>query len=96
MDKGWLGRGTYSTSSQDLAQEYAQQKRGSGGQNVMPLYVAVRNPCVATNAPKLKLKNASQAQIDSYTQQLKDAGYDGVAMAFDDGHSVSQRLNAWS
>jgi hypothetical protein len=85
-DKGWLGRGVYATNSADLADLYAEQKRGSGNQNVMPLYMAVRNPYVTTNALKIRLKNASQAQIDSYTQQLKDAGHDGVVMAFEDGH----------
>jgi hypothetical protein len=52
----------------------------------MPLYVAVRNPFVATVATKMALKNATQEQIDKFTQSLKDKGHDGVVMAFSDGH----------
>lgn len=64
-DFGWLGRGIYTTSSSDLAGMYAEYvKRGSGMPSTMPLWVNVRNPYVAANTLKAKLKNASQEQID--------------------------------
>jgi hypothetical protein len=89
-DLGWLGRGVYTTSSSDLADTYASVKRGDNGyrgdENIMPVYVSVRNPYVATVETKKALKNASQEQIDQFTQQLKDQGHDGVVMEFSDGH----------
>lgn len=52
----------------------------------MPLYVAVRNPYVATVETKERLKNASQGTIDQFTQDLLAKGHDGVVIAFSNGH----------
>lgn len=52
----------------------------------MPLYVSVKNPYLATNELKKKLRRATQESIDKFTQDLKDQGYDGVVMPFEDGH----------
>lgn len=78
----------YATSSSDLADSHAEfvKRPGNADSNTMPLYMAVRNPYVATVALKQKLKSASQVEIDRFTQDLKDKGYDGVAMPFSDGH----------
>jgi hypothetical protein len=85
-DKGWLGRGIHTTSRPDLAEVCADQKKGAAGDTILPMYVAVKDPYVASGAIKQRLNNASQEQIDRFTQSLKDQGHDGVAMEFDDGH----------
>ena len=84
-DKGWLGRGVYGSDSEDLGAIYANQKRGDHGENVMPLYMAVRNPYVADVALRKTLRNSSQEQIDAFTAKLKEIGYDGVALEHGDG-----------
>jgi hypothetical protein len=84
-DKGWLGRGVYATSSTHLAEIYASQKGGYRNQFVMPLYMAVRNPFVATLGDKQKLRWADPIQIDSVTDDLKRAGYDGAVLQYGDG-----------
>ena len=87
-DGGWLGRGVYASSSADQAEIYANQKRGAGNPRIMPLYMAVKNPYIITNAQKTRMKGASQAQIDRFTNSLKDLGHDGVVMDIGDadGH----------
>ena len=52
----------------------------------MPLYAAVKNPYVASIALKDRLKNASQAQIDAFTQGLVAQGHDGVILENEDGN----------
>jgi hypothetical protein len=84
-DKGWLGRGIYGISDPDLASAYASMKRGSGSQNVMPLYFAVTNPYKANLAVKRKLRNASQEAIDAFTEEVKANGHDGVMLELEDG-----------
>jgi hypothetical protein len=46
-DKGWLGRGVYATDARSLAAMYARQKQGEAEQNVMSLFVGVKNPYLA-------------------------------------------------
>ena len=77
LDKGWLGRGVYATNSSSLADSHAEsvKRPGNAESNTMPLYMAVRNPYVTTNALKSKLKNASQETIDKFTQALIKQGY---------------------
>lgn len=84
-DSGWLGRGVYVTTDHDIARWYAEQKQGDAGQNIMPLYVALKNPYMATVGFKKKLKHASQAQIDDVTHELKRLGHDGVVLDFGGG-----------
>lgn len=84
-DRGWLGRGVYASSSQERAELYADQKRGDGSPNVMPVYMAVRNPYKASAQDKARLMKASQQAIDTFTQSLKDQGYDGVVMETPEG-----------
>ncbi|MES2945403.1 MAG: hypothetical protein V4772_21255, partial [Pseudomonadota bacterium] len=85
-DKGWLGRGIYVASNPDDAHTYASMKIGSGNPRIMPLFVAVRHPYIASRELKNKLKHSSQAAIDAFTADLKAKGHDGVVMAFDEGH----------
>ena len=75
-DVGWLGRGIYTRSSADQAGDYAEVKRGTGGERIMPLYPTVKNPYVISNMQKARMKGASQAQIDLVTQSLKDMARD--------------------
>lgn len=84
-DKGWLGRGVYATDARSLAAMYARQKQGEAEQNVMPLFVGVKNPYLADKSIKNKLKFASQEGIDSFTKELLSNGYDGVAIKFPNG-----------
>ncbi len=84
-DKGWLGRGVYGISDPDLAGDYAGMKRGSGSQNVMPLYFAVTNPYKADLSIKRRLRNASQETIDAFTEKVKASGHDGVMLTLEDG-----------
>ena len=85
-DKGWLGRGIYAASDSQDAESYSRMKPGNESPVVMPLFMAVKNPYVASVAVKQRLKNASQAEIDAFTQDLKSKGHDGVVMPFSDGH----------
>jgi hypothetical protein len=84
-DKGWLGRGVYLTNASDLAETYADLKKGDEGATVMPLYAAVKNPLVVPVELKERLSKASQAKIDEWTEKVKAAGHDGVAVEFKDG-----------
>ncbi|WP_198292120.1 PLxRFG domain-containing protein [Janthinobacterium sp. CG3] len=92
-DHGWLGTGVYATTDADLAHSYASLKNGADKPNIAPLFIAVRNPFIATSAVKSKLSRASRADIEQFTDDLKAAGYDGVALNFEDG---SQELVAFS
>jgi hypothetical protein len=83
-DVGWLGRGIYTSSSADQAGDYAEVKRGAGGERILPLYLSVKHPYVISNAQKARMKGASQAQIDRFTDSLKGLGYDGVVMPIED------------
>lgn len=85
-DKGWLGRGVYVASDSQDAETYSRMKRGNENPTILPLFVAVKNPYVADITVKERLKDASQEEIDAFTQGLKDQGYDGVVMPFSDGH----------
>jgi hypothetical protein len=91
-DKGWLGRGVYVTSSTHLAETYASLKGGYRNQVVMPLCMAVRNPYVATLADKQKLRWADQAEIDNITNDLKQAGHDGVVLEYGAGMSNAESV----
>jgi predicted nuclease of restriction endonuclease-like (RecB) superfamily len=64
------------SSSVDQAGDYAEVKRGEGGERIMPLYLAVKNPYVITNVQKTRMKSASQAQINLITQSLNDMARD--------------------
>lgn len=85
-DKGWLGRGVYVASDSQDAETYSRMKRGNENPTILPLFVAVKNPYVADITVKERLKDASQEEIDAFTQGLKDQGFDGVVMPFSDGH----------
>jgi len=95
-DSGWLGRGTYLTTSHFLADSYANLKGHNENQINMPVYAGVRNPlhldAAAGSALKSELRKASQSEIDAWTKRMKDIGHDGVVMTFADGH---QELNAF-
>lgn len=79
-DVGWLGEGVYITDSADMAAIYANNKRGDAGKNLMPLFVAVRNPYVTDLSLKKRLRKASKAQVRQFSQEVQAAGYDGVAL----------------
>lgn len=90
-DLGWLGRGTYLTTSPYIGERYAElksradgTKTGDDDQNVMPLYAAVRNPYVATQQTKDDLARADLDTIQRFTNMLKAKGHDGVILNFKD------------
>lgn len=84
-DNGWLGAGFYFTSNTDDANYYSGAKAGAVDRNVMPVYVAVRNPYIASHEEKLAQRKWSREQLEQRTLELKRLGYDGVALAQDDG-----------
>lgn len=79
-DLGWLGNGVYLTSNEVDAEGYSRAKSGAHAPNVMPLYANVRNPYEASQADKQRLKYASQAAIQAFTQEVKAKGHDGVVL----------------
>lgn len=79
-DLGWLGNGVYLTSNEVDAEGYSRAKSGAHAPNVMPLYANVRNPYEALQADKQRLKHASQAAIQAFTQEVKAKGHDGVVL----------------
>jgi hypothetical protein len=84
-DKGWMGRGVYTTSVPFIADSYSNLKPGPAGRNTMALFAAVENPYVATIELKKKLQFAPQWEIDEFTDNLRYRGYDGVVLEFGDG-----------
>lgn len=90
-DTGWLGTGVYVTTSAPLAGSYATLKRGSAGENVMPLFAKLENPYYATQAEKQRIqlishnqgKAAGRAAADAWTRALKAKGHDGVILRYD-------------
>lgn len=92
-DHGWLGTGVYVTTDADLAHSYASLKEGEQKPNLMPLFVAVKNPYFATAQEKNRLRLADRAVADRFTANLAARGHDGVALNFPDG---SQELVAFN
>jgi hypothetical protein len=84
-DNGWLGRGVYVTNDSRLAAGYANTKAGAESPNTMPLFVAIKNPFIATLEDKKKLKSASQKDIDRITSEMIADGFDGVMLKYNDG-----------
>ena len=94
LDQGWLGTGVYLASDRELANGYADIKKGPfkfgndlnpGKPNVMPLYVALHNPLIVDDRQKQSLRKKARPRIDQWTAEAKAAGYDGVVMRFGDG-----------
>ena len=92
-DNGWLGRGVYVASNSDAAELYAVQKRDGEAENVMPVYVAVRNPYVFSDAERSRYKNATPIGVQRLTERLKAQGYDGVV--YDHGGDKGVELVAF-
>ena len=84
-DNGWLGAGFYFTSEPFIADLYSGAKQGAVGRNTMPVYVAVRNPYVASHAEKAEMKHWTRERLEQHTQALIEQGYDGVVLEGDDG-----------
>lgn len=92
-DNGWLGRGVYVVSNSDAAELYAVQKRDGEAENVMPVYVAVRNPYVFSDAERSRYKNATPIGVQRLTERLKAQGHDGVV--YDHGGDKGVELVAF-
>lgn len=84
-DEGWLGKGVYVTSDTQLADVYANAKRGEAGANVMPLFASISNPYYATVEEKRRMRNATPEAVVRMTEELKEAGHDGVIVNLGDG-----------
>lgn len=89
-DHGWLGDGVYLTDEPGLASSYSLIKRGSGDPNIMPLYVSLKKPYMATPYDKRELSEASPEHIRAWTEDLKSRGYDGVVMEY--GHLPGEKV----
>ena len=66
-------KGYFFSSSQDIANEYAAES-GTTGNNVMPVYLSLKNPLTVDH----KGKGYSPEMFDRYIQQAKEEGRDGV------------------
>ncbi|MCM1128418.1 MAG: hypothetical protein NC211_00705 [Alistipes senegalensis] len=77
-DRGWLGKGIYLTSELWVAEEYAHNKQGEAGQNIMPLFVRLRNPYIASFEEKQTLGIRSEEEARERTAELIRQGYDGI------------------
>lgn len=91
-DTGMLGKGFYFSTDPEYASRYA--KRGESP-NVVPVYVALKNPLVTNNLRELPAMPEPQTIEEMeiadvlYSQQMRDAllsqGYDGVIYETPDG-----------
>lgn len=66
---GEYGSGIYLTADEGAAGMYADRAGGEGGQNVMPVYVQMRNPYMAKSREKVRALGV---------KKLKNQGYDGI------------------
>jgi hypothetical protein len=84
-DVGWIGRGFYFSNDPELANTYANLKPGTSP-NVMPVYLRITKPYMATIRDKERLmladrrgdKNAAKV----FTDELRQHGYDGVFLDY--------------
>ena len=83
-DHGWYGRGVYLSSDPGTASAYTgydHLKSGGnmgdlvGGGNVMPVYASLQNPYVW---PEGRTAALTPTERDAITQELIEAGHDGV------------------
>lgn len=84
-DDGWLGRGFYFTSDPVIAGSYTSLKPGESP-NVLPVFLALKNPYMATVEEKRDLqfksiKNDARA-IHEWTSRLEAEGHDGVMLRY--------------
>lgn len=79
VEHGWYGDGIYFTASDELGSEYARygqnDKDFPSGANVMPVYLAIKNPYVWPQERPAALDRAQSAAV---RKELQAAGYDGV------------------
>lgn len=83
-DSGWLGRGFYFWNEPKLAGDYATMKAGDAP-NVIPAYLKLENPYVATLADKERLMLASRRDPEAsanFTADLQSKGHDGVILNY--------------
>lgn len=90
VDPGWLGRGFYFTSSPDTARYYATNARAAtGAANILPVYVSLQNPYMATVRDKeqgaLKSFGGKSEWAIARRKELMDQGYDGVILDYSQG-----------
>lgn len=90
-DQGWLGRGFYFTTSKNTASSYANLKSGMADPNVMPVYLSLKNPFVATMRDKesgmFAEKRGDKEMPFKKRDELIEKGHDGVVLHYrgDDG-----------
>ena len=81
-DSGWYGDGHYTTADPEAANAYADYDELKdkyvnpvSGQNVLPVYVSLKNPYFW---PKDRKPATSREESLALTKELKAQGYDGV------------------
>lgn len=84
-DSGWLGRGVYLSSDEQLAETYANLKGGYDHQVIMPMYVGITNPYVFSVEEKQRISRLSKEAIARLTERAIAHGYDGGVLEFGDG-----------
>jgi len=92
-DNGFLGKGIYLTDREELAQTYATNKKvktkaPAEDKKVMPLYVRLENPYLATAEDKNIIKRGGAAASAAFRDKLIREGYDGAIMEVLDGREI--------
>jgi hypothetical protein len=84
-DDGWLGRGFYFTNKADIANAYTTLKPGASA-NVMPVYLRIENPYMATLRDKerlmLAVRRGDRDAPRRWTEELREQGHDGVILDY--------------
>lgn len=86
-DYGYHGIGFYLTPQIDLAESYSKDWQKyrlvfNPEGRIMPLYSKIENPYVMGTEEARKFKTKSESQ--SFTNKLKEAGYDGILVEIDE------------
>ena len=84
-DNGWLGRGVYLSSDEQLSETYANLKGGYDHQVIMPVYAGITNPYVFSVEEKQRISRLSKDSISRMTERAIAHGYDGGVLKFGDG-----------
>lgn len=86
LDNGHLGTGFYFTSNDENASNYAKNLSSNtgkiGGENIIPVYLAIKNPKVLNNFAFPTTKTVTKKQADKYQTTVIYNGKDGIKFDF--------------
>jgi hypothetical protein len=84
-DAGWMGRGAYLSDDPLLAKYYAEMKAGNADPNTVAVYARSTNPYPMTLDEKNMLRFMSQSQIDDWTNDIRQRGFDATSLVYPGG-----------